>query len=173
MWRFSLSLSLFVFSHSLLASLDLFHLIGLALCQVTWREGEKWKKEKKGTKKINNSPKSTFFLLSTTWWTQVIRRKERKKRLKSFHNYACVSYNQGQSAERIHVQPGWWFNFIYSISLDDHFLLLLASLFHLWLLFLLVFSHVYNHIILFYTPTHTHIVILLCLLSSPADSCLV
>ena len=99
----SVSLYVFRFSVSLLASLDLFHLIGLVLCQATRREERKKRKKKQEKKKkeINNSPKSTFFLLSTTWWTQVIRK--RRKRLKSFHNYACVSNNQGQSSKRTHI----------------------------------------------------------------------
>jgi len=144
----------------------------------------KKKRKKKKRKKINNSPKSTFFfLLSTVWWTQVIREKE--KRLKSFHNYACVSYNQGQSWERTHIHSYTTRMmmlmmmmmiqfYIFNIDIWS-FSFLLASLFHLWLLFLDVFSHVYNHVKLFYTQTHIYlyIVILLCLLSSPADSCLV
>ncbi len=94
-------LSLSLFSLSLLASLDLFHLIGLVLCQVTRRE--KKRERRRGRRRSIIVLNRLFFLLSSVWWTQVIREKERMKRLKSFHNYACVSYNQGQSSERTHI----------------------------------------------------------------------
>jgi Flp pilus assembly protein TadB len=168
---FSLSPSLSLFSLSLLASLDLFHLIGLVLCQVTRKE-----RKKKRKKKINNSPKSTFFFLSTIWWTQVIRKTEKEKDWNLFTIMPVYRTTKANHWKRTHIHSYttrmimlmmmiqfYIFNIdIWSLSF------LLASLFLFWLLFLDVLSHVYNHVKLFCT----HILIYIYISSFYYVSCL-
>ncbi len=96
---FSLSLSLsflsFFARFTRFVSLDRSHIVS---------SNPKKKRERKKKKKINNSPKSTFFSpVNCMVDTGNQREKGREKRLKSLHNYACISYNQGQSSQRTHI----------------------------------------------------------------------